>query len=281
MIKVRLNGGLGNQLFQYAFAYSLVKSGYDVNLDASAFNTSAAHNGLELDEYDIKIEISNRLSVMERLKYKLAIKSQYFDKVLKGVIVEKSIGFDSQLTRPPADSLIAGYFQSEKYFKSHRDELIQQIGLPQRLCSSICNQIKVIQESFCVTSVHIRRGDYLSFPEIYRVCDADYFNRAIHLINRSSPYNRFIFFSDDMIWVKNNFSHPDFMFADGNNSPKQDLYLMSLCNNHIISNSSFSWWGAWLNRRPDKIIIAPRRWYSDDNLEQSARDVVPTEWLRI
>lgn len=281
MIKVRLNGGLGNQLFQYAFAYSLVKSGYDVTLDASGFNMDAAHGGLELDEYDIKLAVSNRLSLMERLKFELVARSQCLAKIFKGVIIERSYAFDKQMMRPPANSLIAGYFQSEKYFKHHRDELIQEFRLPKNLRSSIYNQINVIKQYPGITSVHIRRGDYLLYPEIYQVCDKDYFLRAIALINDKYPDTKFLFFSDDMSWVKKNFSHSNFLFSEDNNSPKQDLYLMSLCSHHILSNSSFSWWGGWLNRKIHKTIIAPIRWYSDDELDQSVSDVVPGDWLRI
>ena len=97
-----------------------------------------------------------------------------------------------------------------------------------------------------ITSVHIRRGDYLLYPEIYQVCDKDYFLRAIALINDKYPDTKFLFFSDDMSWVKKNFSHSNFLFSEDNNSPKQDLCLMSLCSHHILSNSSFSWWGAGL-----------------------------------
>lgn len=281
MVKVRLNGGLGNQLFQYAFAYSLAQRGYNVILDASGFNMDSAHNGLEVDGYGIKLIVSKKLSLMERLKYQLVARNQCLDKILRGVIVERRSGFDRRMISPPAHSLMAGYFQTEKYFKHHRDELIQEFELPEHLRSSINNQLNLIKEYPEVTSIHIRRGDYLSNSEIYGVCDKEYFLRAITLINDKYPDTKFLFFSDDMSWVKKNFSHSDFLFAEGTNSAKQDLYLMSLCSHHVLSNSSFSWWGAWLNRKADKIVVAPSRWYSDDELEQSASDVVPADWLRI
>ena len=281
MIKVRLSGGLGNQLFQYAFAYSLFNNGYDVTLDSSGFNVDAAHNGLELDEYDLKLAVSNRISVMDRLKYRVAANNKYLAKIIQGVNIERSYGFDPQMMRPPANSLIAGYFQNEKYFKHHRTELIQEFMLPLNLRSSIGNQINLIKEYPGITSIHVRRGDYLLHPEIYGVCNKDYFHRAICLINDKYPDTKFFFFSDDMSWVKKNFSHSNFLFAEANNSPKQDLYLMSLCSHHILSNSSFSWWGAWLNHSVYKTIVAPIRWYANDELNLSVSDIVPADWLRI
>lgn len=131
-------------------------------------------------------------------------------------------------------------------------------------------------------SVHIRRGDYLSasFANGFgNCCPLDYYQRAIAMISKTVDKPLFVFFSDDMEWVKENFAGEDCLFVSHNKGVDswQDMYLMSLCNHNIIANSTFSWWGAWLNHHEDKMVIAPKKWWS--TIEND--DVVPETWMRI
>ena len=252
-----------------------------MSLDLSAYNKKVSNASLELDEYFINIPISNLLSFTELKKYQLVLRCEWLKKIFRSIIIERSWGFDEQIMCPPDQSVVWGHFHTEKYFKHYRNDLIKNLKLPEDLQASIKNQINFINENSNITSVHIRRGDYLLYPKIYGVCNKEYYYRAIKLIKAKYTSSKFMFFSDEMNWVKDNFVDDDFTFAKSTNSAKEDLYLMSLCTNHILSNSSFGWWGAWLNQHLTKEVITPKRWFVDDELEKLGGDIVPSDWIRI
>jgi hypothetical protein len=174
-----------------------------------------------------------------------------------------------------------GYWQNEKYFVDIREELLETFKIadtPSEPCSSYMDMIKRKN----AVSIHIRRGDYAENPKvkkIHGVLSRDYYTEAIRLIKQQKPEPVFFFFSDDIEWCKLNLPESG-VFVE-NTSDLEDLYLMSLCKNNIIANSSFSWWGAWLNEDPEKIVVAPRQWFADTGLNEIASEICPSSWIRL
>lgn len=161
--------------------------------------------------------------------------------------------------------ILDGYFQSEKYFMDYRDEVIELLGFK-------WTPIKGI-------SVHVRRGDYLTLQDKHPVVTLRYLHSAIqYFMDRG--HKTFTFFSDDIKWCKEHF--PNFDFSEGNSEMK-DIELMSCHEGHIIANSSFSWWGAWLNRNPDKIVVSPSEssWFGVNNKHLVTKDLIPDGWVQM
>lgn len=156
-----------------------------------------------------------------------------------------------------------GYMQSYKYFNNNQD-IIQGLFTP-RDCPEI---------QWNCTSIHVRRGDYLKLSDFHTNLNLSYYFEAIKII-RSKKY---IIFSDDINWCKYNFKGEQFIFS--NNNLIEDLKLMSKCEHNIIANSSFSWWGAFLNKNPSKTVIAPKQWFGP-NLNHNTKDLLPSEWIKI
>ena len=171
--------------------------------------------------------------------------------------------------------MLDGYFQSEKYFD--RDLIMQTYSIDSQTYAYI---YKKYGDVFLheVTSVNVRRGDFISLPEYHPVCSISYFRNAINYMGKSKNY---LFISDDIEWCKKNFKGDNYYFIE-NENPTVDLYLQSLCANNIISNSSFSWWGAWLNTNLDKIVISPsENWVGKKHPVQNTKDLLPESWIKV
>jgi hypothetical protein len=177
-----------------------------------------------------------------------------------------------------------GYWQSEKYFKSAEDKLRSELCLfdkPDEANQKILDEIVQCP----AVSLHIRRGDYITNPSaalVHGVCSLDYYHSAIRHITAHVENPYFFVFSDDPQWVKDNLKigYPvQFVEANGPDRGAEDMRLMKSCRHHIIANSSFSWWAAWLNDRLDKIVVAPRIWFLDTKID--TKDLIPEQWHRI
>jgi hypothetical protein len=172
---------------------------------------------------------------------------------------------------------LRGYYQSEKYFEDCKEDIRFYFKPKESVINELKKKYKEqLKGNTCC--VHIRRGDYVNNPFHY-VCDENYYNTAIDNIRKMTKINRFLIFSDDIEWCKKNFNSDDFYFVEGNKDI-EDLFLMTLCKNHIISNSSFSWWGSWLCENDKKIIIAPNRWFSEES-STIYKDVYTSNMIRI
>jgi hypothetical protein len=173
---------------------------------------------------------------------------------------------------PYKDKMVLnGYFQSEKYFSDYIPETKKLFNLSEEYCDKVIKHNKSLPKK--VTSVHVRRGDYLNNLEYHTPCDVDYFNKAIELIGDSY----FIFFSDDIEWVKENFKGKNFIYSNNQNEI-EDFTFMTQCDNNIISNSSFSWWAAYLNDNKEKKVIAPQKWFGPKG-PKDTQDIIPSEWI--
>ena len=287
MIIVEIIGGLGNQMFQYAFAKFLSTKGYEVKIDISAFETYKLHGGYQLSQYNIDIETATKdecqLVYNKNLIFKILKK---FGIEPKNLVKEKSLLFNETLLNIEDNKYISGYFQSEKYFVSIRDALRKNFLIKKKLTPytlKIQEQINNMQNS---CSIHVRRGDYISnnvSNSIHGSCDLEYYKDAIKLINQTYPNTNYVVFSDDIGWVKENLVIENALYIDNTEKriPHEDMYLMSLCQNNIIANSSFSWWAAWLNQNETKTVIAPKRWFVNEIMLKQSEDIVPQEWIKI
>lgn len=292
MVISRIVGGLGNQMFQYAFgrAQSLAH-GTEYALDLDDFRDYPLHNGFELSRI-FNIE-ARELSPREMRGVigwrgiggirRMLVRRRY--SWLRGakILVEPHFHFWPPALRAPKDCYVAGYWQSERYFAAYQDVIRENFtyrlpltsvneGIRQRICSSEA------------VSLHVRRGDYVKDEQTsttHGACTLEYYAKAIDFIAAQCRSPTFFVFSDDVAWVRNlriEFPHH---YVEHNRAGESynDMRLMSECRHHIIANSSFSWWGAWLNRSAEKIVVAPKRWFATNEI--SARDLLPAAWIQL
>ena len=263
MIYVELNGRIGNYLFQIAAAATLAKK----NFDEFAV---VCHEHYQLGEPD-------NCTIYEYIQ-------QFKNNLFRNIAILNSspaecLHFQQEgyLYKPIKycnNIYLRGTFQSEKYFDQ---ELIRELfRIPQSLKDRLFEKYGHLL-SRGVTSINVRRGDYLNRPHEYNIASMDFFHDAINRIGRNSY---FLVISDDIRWCRKHFKGPNYFFAE-KSTPSEDLYLQSLCMNNIISNSTFSWWGAWLNESADKAVIVPKPWYGKSLVHLGTQDLLPESWIQI
>lgn len=290
-IIVRLFGGIGNQFFQYAVGRALAtKHKGELLLDDSLLQRhrrGVTYRNYELDVYNINAQ---KLLKKERLILQFRVwrpfRYLYATGILKSSFIyyrEPHYEFDPKIHQLNGNLIAEGHWQSERYFADIADKLrheLQPIAPPpnnvRRLLDQIANENSV--------SLHVRRHDYLSCPKAsanFFVCNLEYYSRAVSVIAERTMNPVFYIFSDDPGWVAKEFQI-DFPMVLASRPQSwrayEDLRMMSHCTHHIIANSSFSWWGAWLNPSPNKIVVAPSRWF---RVEKNTKDLIPPEWNMI
>ena len=277
---VELIGGIGNQMFQYAFGQLLEE---DIFYDLSWFEYSkksknVTQRNYELDFFDIQIK---KLTRKEAKKYKKNNKLLllFGIKTKHKKIIEKPFNVYNPELLKISKGIFEGYFQCAQYVEPIRKQLLKDFTPRNKI--NLENK-KVLEQILSTNSVslHVRRGDYVKLQHIHGLCDILYYEKSIEFISKKIKNPHFFLFSDDIEWVKENLkiNYP-YTIVDinsGSNSP-WDIWLMKHCKHNIIANSSFSWWGAWLNENPEKIVIAPQNWTIDNN----NTDIIPTNWERI
>lgn len=291
MIISNLIGGLGNQMFQYALGRKLSKMHKTgLRIDISGFQIYHLRQ-FELNDFNIKTQALNEEEKNENEK---EYNKLYFNKFLKKigrlpyymeyVVNEKGFRFDKNIFKTSKFVYLNGYWQSELYFKDIRDELLNEFSLkssPSKTNKEILKEI----ESYESVAIHIRRGDYIKNKQtnaVHGVCSKEYYSKAIKLITTKLPKVRFFIFSDDIQWCKKNYGQfSNFTIIDNSNKGIEDMMLMSRCKHFIIANSSFSWWGAWLGRSKDKIIICPQKWFNIMDNDHDTTDLIPREWIKL
>ena len=287
MIIVRVTGGLGNQMFQYAMYKSLEKKGKLVKLDSKSFyETKKEHNGYELERiFDIKPNKptkedlekfdENNISTLFKIKRKL-----FGDK--KFVYDTKEYVFNKDLYKLK-NSYLNGYWQSIKYFEGIENDIKKDFRFKNQLDNKNLEILNEIENSNSI-SIHIRRGDYMS-PENYNmygcIATPTYYKKAIKVIEEKVENPTFFVFSNDMDWVKKNIqinSRVFYIDINSGNGSYKDMQLMSNCKHNIIANSSFSWWGAWLNENKNKIVIAPKKWINREDVDSDKIELFCEGW---
>ena len=195
---------------------------------------------------------------------------------------EETAGFNPSLLTDPRVRTIKGFFQSEKYFSPVADQIRADLTFRRLPFSAESTQMKDAILGSEAVSIHVRRGDYLLNAQ-FHVCTIDYYRNAIAFFKGRLQDPTFYVFSDDISWCRNNFNGSEFVFCDLSQSrvePANDMRLMSLCKHHIVANSTFSWWGAWLNADDDKIVASPSVWFKGQT-ENLVDDIIPEAWTKI
>jgi hypothetical protein len=204
---------------------------------------------------------------------------------LPSYFIENIFSYDARIEKTSSKCFLSGYWQSPLYFKSVECLIRQEFTFPTKLSKENSIILKMIK-NFNSISLHVRRTDYVNNVnhEIHGVCSIEYYMKAISIICANVNYPFFFIFSDDIKWVKQNLKiNSKCVFVSGNTGSNSyiDMQLMSFCKHNIIANSSFSWWGAWLNSNFNKIVIAPQKWFNDENINSQTSDLIPDTWIRI
>lgn len=255
-VSIKLQGGLCNYLFQIATAYAYSKK----------------HNKeLFLVEED-SVKVHQHIS---SYKDNILNKITFSKKEPINWTVYKEPGFNyTEIPNIDGNVLLSDYFQSEKYFKDYENEI-------RYLFSYECefsDEIREILKNKNTCSIHVRRGDFLQYPNHHIVQSMNYYMKAIKQIGIDKTY---LIFSDDISWCKENFNMlPNCVFVEGNKD-YEDLLLMSMCNSNIIANSSFSWFSAWLNKNENKVVIAPKNWFGPAYSHYDTKDLYCEGWIKI
>lgn len=288
MVITKINGGLGNQFFQYAAGRALAHHHQtELILDLSDLKHPSPGNtprNFELDKYPIVARVANP---QEESKFRF-----YHGRLLRRIpllprpwvhIREPHFQYDPHFFDLPQDVYLDGYWQSYLYFDRVQDLIrseLQPLSAPRELNQTLLREMHS-QNSI---ALHIRRGDYISNAKAaihHGVCSLDYYQHAIQHMMAEIHEPHFYVFSDDLGWAKDHLIIDAPVNFVGHNSGHQafeDLRLISHCKHQIIANSSFSWWGAWLNSNPNKIVIGPKRWFL---VNKDTRTLFPPSWLMI
>lgn len=173
---------------------------------------------------------------------------------------------------------LLGYYQSYKYFKHIEAELKTNFFLPSDEIKKEIETLFNMVSEYKITSIHVRRGDYINDSTHHPCCSMEYYNNAMESLDKDT--DRFLIFSDDINWCRENFKGDKCLFSEGRRDIV-DMYMISKCNNHIIANSSFSWWGSWLCQHEDKKIIAPKNWFGESYANYNMEDIRPSEWVQM
>lgn len=289
MIIVKLIGGLGNQMFQYAVGRALADmNGCQLKLDISGFAEYPLRR-YELDVLQIRADVATAKEIAHFRGKKPP--HPFIDRVKKairwpqpGIFMERTFTFDPEVLNFKPPTYLEGFWQSEKYFMHIADALRRDFTLSMALNEenlSIQQQM-IAHESI---SLHVRRGDYVTnahTAQYHGVCSLEYYREAVKYIAGRVREPHFFAFSDDPEWVGQNLKidHPMILVsANGPNKGAWDMALMKSCRHHILANSSFSWWGAWLNPSNQKQVVAPRNWFNQ--APQDTRDLIPESWVRL
>jgi Glycosyl transferase family 11 len=290
VVYVRLIGGLGNQIFQYATGRALaMRTNASLKLDTSGYETYGLRR-YELDSFPIEAGIALPEELATIIQPNDGPRS-FLDRLLAlrkastiTVYREPSFHFDSGLVMQLPPVYLDGYWQSERYFANIATELRRELTPTLPLDSSNSETAAQIDAVEAV-SLHVRRGDYVTDPTTnayHGTCSLDYYKRAIDYVCSHVAKLHLFVFSDDHGWTRENLVsdlQTTYVTANPPERGFRDLQLMSRCKHHIIANSSFSWWGAWLNPSPNKIVVAPKRWFN--TLTHDTSDLIPQSWVRL
>jgi hypothetical protein len=298
MICVAIYGGLGNQMFQYACAKDLaLKNRTTVVIDTSSLSNNADNFGTTNRSFELSavfgikyVAVSstdlNKLKPIHlRMLNVLFLKFRYKGVQFSKYFIENKFSFNHKIDKVGIDCYLSGYWQSPKYFHSIETLIRKEFTFQKPLDYKNLEILNLIKNTISV-SIHIRRTDFeiINSKDIHGFCSLEYYIGAINYIRRNASLSNFFIFSDDINWAKENLKVPvNSYFVSGNTGGKSyiDMQLMSNCNHNIIANSSFSWWGAWLNSNPNKIVIAPKKWFSDEEMNAQTYDLIPEKWIRM
>ena len=292
MIISHILGGLGNQMFQYAAGRALsLRLHQPLSLDLNGFSDYQLHQGFNLSDVfqcDTQVAAEDEIQTLLGWRSSHKVRSLLLKPQLQWLrggafVVEPHFHYWPEFSDIGSGCYLYGYWQSEKYFKQITDIVRCDFTFRHPFQERNLELAQQISTSTSV-SLHVRRGDYVSDAKTnstHGVCSPDYYRDAVAYVAEKLSAPCFFIFSDDIQWCKENLDL-DFptVYIDHNRGGEsyRDMQLMSLCDHHIIANSSFSWWGAWLNPSVEKIVIAPKNWFAAGHRTD---DLIPSEWMRL
>lgn len=289
MIISEIIGGLGNQMFQYAAGRALsLRRNQQLVLETSKFTGYSLHQGFELHSvFNCSAKIASSRDTHDVLGWqspcairKIISKSALAPLRRHEYVVEPHFQYWSDIDKVPSNCFLSGYWQSEKYFLDAAQEIRSDFTFKRRLSAKNTEFANNIENTNAI-SLHVRRGDYANHSRttaVHGLCTSDYYKAAIDYICKRVENPFLYIFSDEVEWVKSNLTITlPCQYIDHNKDRDSfnDMHLMSLCKHHIVANSSFSWWGAWLNRDPRKLVVAPKRWFA---AQTDTSDLLPALW---
>lgn len=301
MIIVKLMGGLGNQLFQYAFGTSLAhKLNQETVYDISWFIHERTRS-LKLDSLGLSLKYktagsiyaifkksaiycSARSKLIRSFKPLQKLEAIYDFKTSLSCTIVKENDFEIERIKNDKNYYFDGYWQNPEYFEGIREGILKDLSFSELTNPEDSNLRDQILNSESV-AIHIRRGDYANDSktnQYFGTCSIEYYQKAAEHILSKQSNAKFFLFTDDSDFAKANFGFlPNTtVVSNAARSDIDELNLMHLCKHFIIANSSFSWWGAWLSQNPEKIIIAPEKWYKNAEADKSCK-IVPENWVRL
>lgn len=291
-VYVRIKGGLGNQMFQYAAGLALAhRHGCPLKLDLGYCATDPLRD-YALDGFGVEAAIADPGEVSafgvdrpwRRRIGKLVGRPDLF--LARGLFVEPHFHFvDDFFDRQPP-VMLDGYWQSARYFASVAGEVRQAFSAPANPSETYTAMRRRIAEAGDTVSIHVRRGDYVTGKAAGKLagsCTPDYYTRAVALMTSIVPDARFFVFSDEPEEAGRMLAFADPVVVEGRpDRPAEDMALMSACRHHIIANSSFSWWGAWLGHNTGRVVVAPRLWFAPDYLRRTYTfDLYEKDWITL
>jgi len=289
MIIVRIIGGLGNQMFQYAAGRALATK-YNVPLKVDLrWMRGYRHRDFLLDKFPISIETP---LWNERLKFTwFPFRRRPFFPYTKLIrkfhhllYMEPGFPYNPGFWNLGPYRFLFGYFQSEKYFKEYESLLRNDFNYQYDPSLYDKEVLEAIQKPSSI-AIQFRRGDYITDAATNRsigVCSMEYYERAFDFLQSRMKDSRLLVFSDDIEWCRKHVKFDGSIFVQRKGgSPLDDMFLSIQCKNIILANSTFSWWCAWLNPNPKKIVIAPQKWFKSEELNKNAYDLIPDDWIRI
>lgn len=258
-ISINTMGGLGNTLFQVSVAYSIsIRDNMNLLIDTT--NHYGSHYGISKYKNNILRNIS------------------FSDKSLSYTHYGEQ-GFNYyEIPNFLENTKLIGHFQSEKYFVKYRDSILDLYSPTKDITTKLMELYGEILKNNNTTSLHIRRGDYVGLPNHHPVLPMDYYKNSINYFSDSQIY---LIFSDDIEWCKSNLAFIENKIFVDNLDDYEELYLMSICNNNIIANSTFSWWGAWLNTNENKKVISPLTWFGTSYSSYNTSDIYCDNWIKL
>jgi len=280
-------GGLGNQLFQYSAARQVsIRHGCELVIDHHWFShprPGETPRALELTQYPVAMRLATQIELLQWWPMRSRWGQHLKPLMPMNLVREQGDALNTSVLSAGSNSYLIGFWQSEAYFADIREQLITELtplALPGPEDESILERMRQGDS----VSVHVRRGDYVSLASAsayHGLCSLEYYRKAIAYVAERLHAPSLFVFSDDPDWTKANLQSPyPTCYVDHNPPAKafQDLRLMSMCRHHILANSSFSWWGAWLSRNADGMVIAPERWYA---IDRPTPDLIPSRWMRM
>ncbi|NYT46273.1 alpha-1,2-fucosyltransferase [Alcaligenaceae bacterium] len=289
-VVIRLVGGLGNQMFQYATARAIsLRSDAPLLLDVSWYSGSLDRD-YALSPFRIKADVlpvapsyKNWFEYWQRWASRLTGSTSRYS-YGRRVFSEETFHFDQAVLRLEAPIYLNGYFQSEKYFLDIRSVITDEFTLsaPPRFDTQLMLDRIKATDAICV---HVRRGDYITNPTAnayHGVCSMDYYRKGLSVVASNMTRPHCFVFSDDPAWVRDNFETElpmTLVDIHGVSEAHEDIRLMAACQSFVIANSSLSWWAAWLGNSEEKTVVAPRQWFKNSSVKSA--DLVPKEWIRL